>query len=76
VSKLVERLRAEAKLRVGWSADEAADTIDELVEALENVTDLLTATVEEFGCWTAEDHPKVSAARNTIAKARGETVIA
>lgn len=38
-----------------------------LVEALADITDLLVATVSEFGCWEAEDHPKVIAARAALA---------
>jgi len=38
-------------------------SLDDLKAVLKDVTDLLVATVTEFGCWTAEDHPKVIAAR-------------
>lgn len=42
-----------------------------LLEALQDVTELLVGTVTEFGCWEAEDHPKVIAARAAITAATG-----
>lgn len=57
------------ELREKIEAQEA--TIQGLVRALEDVTELLCATVNEFGCWTPHDHPKVRAANEALKSVRG-----
>ena len=61
----------EIALSMGYTSitDAIADQdemIERLREGLGGVTDLLVATVTEFGGWGAETHPKVIAARATL----------
>jgi hypothetical protein len=54
VGEIVERLRAEHSLNVGWSANEAANLIEKLVEALRPFAE--RPTMDEIMQGKAPDH--------------------